>query len=412
MKISKSNVSRGTLGITGHVGAGHVHTNFGFVQDDSAGFAVVSALLRKAFPARTTIASVDADIETGTVTVTTEDGGTGTASTRRGITPYEATLARLAIGMDAIYSQTVACTAFGRIYGQGVLELPVALQTAACLAVVDTFEKKYPGQFVTGVEDMPGKVGKIMGTVLDIDGIPVSVMAVINASEGGLGPDEDLEGNVMLGDKGRVMKELGLDALPTFVLESKAYAPAVFKDNREEMFWVRMNKEVDNPSVFEALIKGINAAGLPCTHSDTAFPRGKGDMAKGTRELGERIAALGNSLAEADTAREKVRIVGELATIVSQDAGGVTFMSSDLHNLVGGGGIMPGMCAVLSMVVSEQTVKTWKIPAFTAQDADHYLAILEHAVPVLAGNIDKATAEMHERTAFKEEAFAFLYPEK
>ncbi|VVS94040.1 hypothetical protein [Desulfoluna spongiiphila] len=412
MKISKSNESSGILGITGHVGAGHVHTNFGFVQDDSAGFAVIACLLRKAFPVRTTISSVEADTDTGIVTVRTEGGGIGTARARRGITPFEATLARLAIGMDAIYSQTVACTAFGRIYGQGVLELPVALQTATCLAVVDTFEKKYPGQFVTGAEDMPGKVGQVIGTVLDIDDIPVSVMAIINASEGGLGPDEDLEGNIMLGDKGRALKELGLDALPTIILESKAYAPAVFKDNREEMFWVRMNKEVDNPTVFNALIEGIRAAGLTFSHSDTAFPRGTGDMEKATRELGERIAALGTALAAASTAREKVSLVGELATIVSQDAGGVTFMSSDLHNLVGGGGIMPGMCAVLSMVVSEQTVKTWKIPAFTAQDADHYLAILEKAVPVLADGIDQAKKEMTERSAFKEEAFAFLYPEK
>ncbi len=412
MKISRSTLSRGIIGITGHVGAGHVHTNFGFVQDDSAGFAVIACLLRRAFPVSTVITSVDADTETGTVTVRTEGGGTGTAQTRRGITPYEATLARLAMGLDAVYSQHVAFAAFGRIYGQGVLELPVALQTATCLAVIDTFEKRYPGQLITGVEDMPGKVGKVIGAVLEIDAVPVSVMAILNASAGGLGPDEDLEGNIMLGDKGRAMKELGLDAIPTIILEGKAYAPAALKDLTEEIFWVRMNKEVDNHTVFTALVEGIKAAGLPCISSDTAYPRGTGDMARSTRELGERIAELGHELSTATTSREKVRIVGELAVIVSQDAGGITFMSSDLHDVVGGGGIMPGMAAVLSMAVSESYINTWKIPSFTAQDSENILIILENAVPALAAKIEAAQEEMERRATFKEDAFDFLFPSK
>ncbi|BCS99161.1 hypothetical protein DSLASN_47930 [Desulfoluna limicola] len=412
MNVSRSTLSSGIIGITGHVGAGHVHSNFGFVQDDSAGFAVTASLLRQAFPVCTTISSVDADIETGIVTVKTEGGGTGSAQARRGITPYEATLGRLAIGMDAIYSQHVAFAAFGRIYGQGVLELPVALQTAACLAVVDTFEKKYPGEFVTGVEGMPGKVGKVIGAVLDIDSVPVSVMAIINASEGGLGPDEDLEGNILLGDKGRAMKELGLGAIPTIILESKAYVPAACKGQEVDKFWVRMNKDVDNRTVYNALVDGVRAAGLPSTHSDAAYPRGAGDMATATRELGERIVELGTALSQATTAREKVRIVGELAILVSQDAGGVTFMSSDLHNVVGGGGIMPGMSAVLSMTVSEQSIRTWKIPVFTAQDSENYLAILQKTLPILASGIEQARKEMDERCAFQEDSFTFLFSQE
>lgn len=412
MKVEKSSLSKGIIGIMGHAGAGHVHSNFGFVQDDTAGFAVVACLLRRAFPVCTTISSVDADIDTGTVTVRTQDGGKGIARTRRGITPYEATLARLAIGLDAIYSQKAAFAAFGRIYGQGILELPVALQAATCLAVIDTFEKKYPGKLVTANEDMPGKVGRTMGGVLEINSIPVSVMALLNANEQGLGPDEDLEGNIMLGDKGRAMKTLGLDRLPTIILESKAYVPALCKDQEENKFWVRMNKDVDNPTVYNSLIKGIHAAGLPCTCSDTAYPRGTGEMEKNTRELGERIAALGKALALAKTAREKVEIVGELAVIVSQDAGGVTFMSSDLHNVVAGGGLMPGMSAVLSMTVSEHAIRIWKIPAFVAQDADKYLAIIKKTLPVLAANIETARQEMEERFSFREDDFSFLFNRK
>lgn len=412
MKVTRSEAKEGVIGITGHAGAGHVHSNSGFVQDDSVGFAVAMGLLQRVFPADTIISAVEADPAGNTVTVHTAGGGVGMARVRRGITPYEAALVQRAIGMDGLLSQHVAFAACGRIYGQGAMELPVALQTAVCLAVMDTFEKRYPGAFVTGIEDMPDKVGRVMGAVIDMDGTPVSVMAVLNANEGGLGPDEDLEGNICLGDKGRAMKELGLDAIPTIILESKAYVPAICKDQKEEKFWVRMNKDVDNHTVYNALVEGVHAAGLPCTHSDTAYPRGTGEMAKATRELGERIAALGKALSNAATAREKVRIVGELVTIVSQDAGGVTFMSSDLHNLVGGGGIMPGMSAVLSMTVSEQTIRTWKIPTFTAQDSDKYLAIIQKTVPILAAGIEQARKEMDERFAFQEDRFNFLFTQE
>ena len=409
MKITKSNAPRGIIGITGHCGAGHAHSNFGFVQDDSAGFAVAIALLRNAFPVDTTIASVDADIHSGVITVKTQGGGKGSAQARRGITPFESSLASRAVGMDAIYSQGVAMAAFGRIYGQGVLELPVALQTAACLAVMDAFEKRYPGAFVTGVEDMPEKVGKVMGAVVEMDGVPVSVMAILNASAGGLGPDEDLEGNIALGDKGRAMKELGLDRLPTIILESKAFVPAICKELQENHVWIRANGETDNRKVFEALVQSTQSRGLPCMHSDSAYPRATGDMARGTLELGETIAELGKAFAKAETSREKVRIAGELAIIVSQDAGGVTFMSSELHDVVGGGGLMPGLSAVLSMAVTESYINTWKIPVFTAQDAGAYLAIIENAVATLACHIDEAQREADTRANFDESRFEGLF---
>lgn len=409
MNVTRSTKTTGILGITGHAGAGHVHSHSGFVQDDSAGFAVVACLLRRAFPVCTTISSVEADIDTGTVTVRTQDGGTGIARARRGITPYEATLARLAIGQDGVYSQSVAFTAFGRVYGQGCLELPVALQTATCLAVINTFEKRYPGQLLFCPEGMTNKVGRCIGAVVEIDSVPVSVLGILNANDGGLGPDEDLEGNVMLGDKGRLMKELGLQGLPTVILESKAYVPAVCKGQEDNKFWVRINGEVDNQTVFDSLIQGAEEALLPCISSDTAYPRGNGDMATATHELGEKIAGLGKRLATAESSREKVEIIGELAILVSQDAGGISFMSSKLNDLVGGGGIMPGSSAVLSMAISESAIRIWKIPTFTAQDADMYLAVLEKAVPILANNIEEASSELHEKRNFVEGDFDYLF---
>jgi len=412
MDVTRSTRSTGIIGITGHAGAGHVHSHSGFVQDDSAGFAVIACLLRRAFPVCTTISSVEADIETGTVIVKTQDGGTGIATARRGITPYEATLARLTIGLDAVYSQRAAFTAFGRIYGQGCLELPVALQTATCLAVMDTFKKRHPGLLLHCAEAMGNQVGRCIGAVIEIDSVPVSVMGILNATEGGVGPAEDLEGNVMLGEKGKVMKTLGLDRLPTIILESKAYVPAVSKDQDENKFWIRISGEVDNRAVYDALVKGANAANIPFLSSDTAYPRGTGEMATATRVLGQKIARLGNTLAITESSREKVEIIAELAILVSQDAGGISFMSSKLHDLVGGGGIMPGSSAVLSMAISESSIRIWKIPVFTAQDSDLYLAIIERALPVLANTIQKASSEFEEKRNFAEEDFDYLFSSK
>ncbi len=409
MNVTKSNKPHGILGISGHAGAGHVHSHSGFVQDDTAGFAVAACLLRRAYPVCTTISSVEADIETGNITVKTQDGGTGTAYARRGITPYEATLARLVIGLDAVYSQSAAFAAFGRIYGQGCRELPVALQTATCLAVIDTFQKRHRDSVLICDEGMRGKVGKCIGSVVEIDGIPVSVMAVLNANKGGLGPDEDLEGNIMLGPKGSMMKQLGLDKLPTIILESKAYVPSVCKDLKENTFWIRINRDVDNSVVYDSLMKGADKAGVTFLSADTAYNRGTGEMADATRKLGERIADLGRSLAVAETACDKVNIIGELAILVSEDAGGISFMSNRLHDLVGGGGLMPGSSAVLSMAISEAAIRIWKIPAFSAQDSDQYLSVLEKTVPILAANIEAATAEFSSRKNFTEEDFAHLF---
>ncbi len=397
------------IGISGHAGVGHVHSHCGFVQDDSAGFGVAIDILKQAFPANTTIVAASADIETGEISVTTKDGGFGTATPRRGVTPHEADLLLRAIGLDATYSQSSAFHVFGRIYGQGVLEAPVAFQAACCLAVMNTFKKKYPGKLVHGVEDMPGKIGGCIGAHLKIDGTPVSVMAMVNASKGGIGPDEDDEGNIMLGDKGKAMKALGLDRLPTIILESKAYVPSLCEGIDHDRMWVRVNSEVDNCYVYEALLTGVKTAGLPSVYSDIAYPRGTGEMADAVKDLGERIVNIGTTFSTARTSAEKVRLIGELALITSQDAGGVTFMSSHMHDQVGGGGIMPGTSAVLSMAVSEPYIREWKIPAFDGEDSAKYMCVIKEALPLLANTADEARQQLEDRFTFDESEHAFLF---
>jgi hypothetical protein len=409
MQVKPSQGAKSVLAVSGHVGAGHIHSHNGFVQDDSAGFAVAVTLLRQAYPVDTAIESVSADIASGVITVRTKGGGQGAAIARRGVTPQEADLLKRAEGLDGAFSQAAALNAFGRVYGQGVTETPVAFQTACCLAVMDSFLKANPGVFVSGKEDMPGKAGGCIGAHVEIDGVPVAVMALVNASQGGLGPDEDLEGNIMLGDKGRVMKELGMDRLPTIILECKAYAPAICKGLDRDALWVRNNAEVDNTYVYEALLDGVKRAGLPYVCSDTAYPRVKGEMAQATQALGRRIAELGDALANAQTSAQKVSIVAELALAVSQDAGGVTFMDNGLHEQVASGGLIPGTAAVLSMAVSESYIKEWKIPCFMPEDAGLYFQVIAGAVAALAEKAAEAQRQLSERFDFDAARFGYLF---
>ena len=101
------------------------------------------------------------------------------------------------------------------------MEVPVALQTAIANAALDSFVKAFSDQFIIKEEDLEGNCGKILGTVLDIHGVPVSVMALSNATVGGIGPNEDIEGNVNLYGKKDLSEKLHLDRIPSFVIEGK-----------------------------------------------------------------------------------------------------------------------------------------------------------------------------------------------
>ena len=398
MNITRSTKTQGILGITGHAGAGHVHSHSGFIQDDSAGFAAVSSLIGMALPVDTTIKNVTADSDK--VEVHTGGGGTGRAVARRGFTPYEAELMQRAVGLDGLFSQGVAFRCLGRVYGQGVLEAPVALQTAVCLAVIDTFSKNHPDAILVSREGLDCNVGACMGVVLDVNGVSTAALAILNATAGGLGPAEDLEGNLDFAEKGRLMAKLGLNDVPTIVLESKAYVPSICKTLKDDSFLVRFNSEMDNPAIGQALIKAVKGAGLPLIQSDSAYPRNTGEMRENTAALGRRIVALGREIENACTASDKVRLVGELAVLVSQDAGGVTYMTENLHEIAAGGGLVPGTAAVLSMAVSQSTIEDCMVPDFTPEDALHYIYITGEALKILSNNLEVARTYLERKSIY------------
>ena len=387
MEIKLSVCKKGKYGIVGHVGVGHVHSHSGFVQDDSAGFAVASLLLKKAVAVDTTIKAVAIDLEDNSVTVTTQSGGIGTAYARRGFTPAEQEIAMRAVGQEAIFTQNVAVHTFGHIYGQGAMETSVALQGACALAVLDSFKKALPGQLQVAEEEFPNKYDTFAGTVLDIDGLPIALMLVINGTKGGIGPDEDYEGNTNYTKKGELMASLGLDAVPTMVVESKAYIPAMAATVPENQYMIRAQKDLDCTELGQAVYQIGLELGLPVRFEDNLMPLAPGGLEQATHNIAREIMATAEELLHIDTAADKTRILAQLNKLVSEDAGGVTFMSNSVNSVMRGAGTLPGITAVLSMVTTTAYKEHWKIPMLEQQEAENYLKLILGGIKKLDSQI-------------------------
>lgn len=377
--IKLSAAKQGVYGISGHVGVGHVHSHCGFVQDDSAGFAVAASLLQRAVPLDTTIAKVDVDLPSGSITITTAVGGQGKVAARRRFTPAESELAQRALGMDAIYTQNTAVNTFGRIYGQGAMETAVALQGACALAVMDSFARIMGDGLLVSSAKLEGKYDKFAATVIDIDNIPVSLMLVINGTDGGIGPDEDYEGNTDFAEKGAIMGQVGLDKIPTVVVESKAYIPALADSVPENMFMVRAQRGLDCTPLGRALFTAGKGLHLPIRFEEQMMPLAPGALADATKAIAEEISAVAAELAQVDSAAAKVQLLAKLNQLVSQDAGGVTFMSNSVHGVMRGAGTLPKISAVLSMVVTTEYRDYWLIPQVTETDVENYQQIIINA---------------------------------
>lgn len=382
-EIKFSEKNRGNVAIVGHVGLGHVHSHSSFVQDDSAGFAAVASIIKEALNVNTIIKTVTGDLLTGIITVETLDGGMGMSHTRRGLTPYEIELLKRAVGEDGIYTQAIAIKTFGRMYGQGVMETPVALQGAIALAVMDSFYKKSPNNILITSQKYENSIDKMAGTIVDINGIPVSLLLNINGSDGGIGPVEDNEGNTSIGQKGEIMKILGIDEVPNIIVESKAYIPALSKEIMQNTFLFRGQYKIDNLSIAEALAKSASTNEIPYILKTDSLPISKGHLKNATINFAQEIITLGEKLAEADSSIDKVSIVADIAKLISEDAGGITFMSNDLHDTARAAGIMPGTASVISLLVSEDYINYWKIPILTRDDIEQYLKIIVSTIALI-----------------------------
>ncbi len=381
VKVSENNT--GVLAVLGHAGVGHVHSHSGFVQDDSAGFAVVASIMKEAFKVDTTIRTVTGNLETGSITVETYEGGIGTSHTRRGLTPQEVLMLKRAEGEDGIYTQSVAVKTFGRMYGQGAMETPVALQGAIALAVTDSFCKKSPHKIIATQEKYEGLIDKMAGTVVDINGIPASLLLNINGSEGGIGPAEDNEGNTAIGQKGEIMRFLGIDGVPNIIVESKSYVPALSNEIRCSTFLFRGQELIDNTDVAKSLADAASELKFPYILKYDSLPISKGYLENATKIFARKIIKLGERLSGTQSSTDKTSIIADIARLISEDAGGVSFMSNDLHDTARAAGIVPGTASVMSLLVPEDYINYWKIPILTPEDVEQYMRIIFHAAEKL-----------------------------
>lgn len=383
-------MSRKKIGLAGHAGIGHVNGYSGFIQDDTAGFVTVASFIKDILGVDTRVKSVDVGPDSNSIKIATMDGGIFLTSPRRGITPGEAELIKDIIGREALFCQELTINTFGRMYGQGVMETPVALEAALANSVVDSFRKKAPDRFKIKKESLENNCGQIGGIVARIKDIDTSLLVSVNYTRGGLGPVEDLEGNIALGSKAAIMKTLDMLRCPTIVVESKAYLPAISDQLRQDTFLVRAQKDLDNMVVAQALYESAKQLGYPVIFRDDLLPSCRGYMKQNTVSFAERIIRCGERLKRADLASEKVSIVAELAELISQDAGAITCISNQLHDIVRGAGIIPGTSAVLSILVTRDYYKHWKIPLFNETDAKMAQDIIRLALQKISSRIDDA----------------------
>lgn len=394
-QVRLSTAEQGTLGIVGHAGCGHANSHCGFVQDDSGGLATVLLILQRATQLDLTIREVIPQVgREGGFTVCIASGGVAYASARRGVTPFEAELSQRAVGLSAVTTQADAMKAFGRTLGQGAMEVPVALQTAIANAALDSFTKNFPKAFLSATEQVPGNIGRQLGGVIDVDGVAVSLLAVVNATEGGLGPNEDVEGNVNLAGKAALMKRLGLDHLPTILLEGKVYSEPISSEITEPTFVTRAFPGDDNVIVSECLEASAQQLGYPILYPRELLARKKGAMRELTRQMGERLQALARRFSAAETSAEKVRLAAEINRFVSEDLGGVTFMSDDIHEVMGGVGAIPGTTGCLSLFVPTAENKRSVYPALTLADVNRFADVVLGAVALLHERREDAVKEV------------------
>ena len=388
MKINLSNNEKGIVAIAGHVGCGHCHSLNNQVQDDSAGLSVVLKLFKEA--TGTTLKVKEFIFEPNKVIAVLENGGIGFGIARRKITKHEQIMIKRIIGKEVINTHTMVLEQFGRIYGQGVTETPVAVQTALANAALNSFLINFPENFSGVIETVPGNYGNIVGTVLDIDGIPVSVLGTVNATIGGIGPNEDLEGNSPNYSKKEIIEKLGMDKLPTIVVEAMI-SSGFSKGLTENTYFVRGDEEDDNPYVVEAIKSACSTLNLPIRHHLTGMKRTKDALRTNTKNVGEKIKSLGENLSKAETSEEKVNIIAELALVVSQDCGGISFMSNSLHEEIGGAGMIKKTSAVINLVVTEEYSQENPIPFLTDKELTEYLAITVETVKEIIKNLEEAT---------------------
>jgi len=378
-KLALSNEKYGIVGLTGHVGIAHAHGANNYQQDDGGGFCAAGTIVSKALGVDTRVREISCTTEK--ITVKLMGGGSASTMPRRRVTPQETAMMKRAEGKDALFSQGVAAEVFGRVYGQGVAETAACFQAALALSVLDSFKKADPDR-VFVVPESEENAGAILGTVVEYDGIPVSVVMPVNFTGGGLGPDEDYEGNFMHGMKGAMMKKIGYP-LPTIVAESKVFS-VLSEESDHNRFLIRYSEDKGDPSVAKALEESCKALSVPFFVRNDLLNSDANSFQALSSTFADKLEKIAAGPREAEISSVKVRLVGELAKLVSEDAAGFTYMSRSVFAQSSSPGLHPGTSAVLSMIVGKNYIKDHVIPIITESDRDDYVRVILSAVKKLA----------------------------
>ena len=382
-------------GLAGHVGVAHVYSHSGFMQDDSLGFATMLEILTQAHPMNLRIAEVRCD-DGEHISVRTADGGTGTAWARRGVSPFELDMMQRAVDLPVPTAQHITSQIFGRVYGQGVSDTAAAFELALCRAQMDTVRRCWPEPTLYDDDDTPESCGSFLGGGMLIDEEPVSWLLTINASEGVTGPNEDSEGIIPIGNKGRLMKNMGADTQPFITIEAKSFAPDLISPHEESSIFVRWNKEWDNPVVARVLSEAAEEHSMPNRTDDTAYPRSE-KLQKDSEVTGSIIAELGGRYRDARSSAEKVAATAQLALVVSEHIGGSIFMTDAIFRMAGGGGLWPGQSAMISLISTEAFAKKMKTMVATGDEVKNLADVTLHGMKKLLKNIEEARYWITER---------------
>lgn len=391
MKLKLSSKKKGNIGLAGHVGCGHCHSHNNFIQDDSGGLAVILGIFQEATDLSLTIK--DVKVKTGlenSITVETASGGIGKSVARRGITLHEKKLCESIIGKEAIRTQTTVMESFGRYYGQGADEVPVALQLAIANASLDSFIKNFPNNFFRVKENLEYTEGYIVGTIIDFDDIPVAVLGTVNGTVGGLGPIEDMEGNSAVGSKKKLMEKLNMIDIPTIVVEGKVYSPAFSDDLTKNTFMIRADEEEDNPFVASAIYEASKELGYESIYRKDVMKRSKNALRDLTIELGDKMIKEGEALKNSEYSQEKIKTLANLSKLIQEDGAGISFMSNSLHEIIGGVGMIPYTSGVINMIVSKSFYETYVFPYLTETDLNKFINIVKKSVSILNDDLEDA----------------------
>jgi len=379
--------------VAGHVGVGHVHSHSGFIQDDSLGFSAALTVLRKFYDFDTTVRVVRVKFPR-TFCIETADGGVGCATPRGGFNVFEAELLKNLEGSDSSLPHLAVLKVFGRMRGGGCAEVPTAAEYALSVAALDTVARKVPGFTLC----RSGTEGDVVGGVnTDLPHGVLSVVLTVNGSGSGIGPIEDLEGNIPLGPKRQVMEVLGCRVVPSLILESKAFIPSLATRVKDSVILLRYSKDYDNPAVAKAIARALSKLKIDYLELDNAFPRYSKAIERVKTKLISKLAELVTTLKRSTRSLDKVQVTAELVKVVCEELGGVFFMSEELADVVGPAGLVPGTGAVISMAVGMSYLARFGIPYATKEDAKTLARVALASVEEILARYDEVMEVLRSR---------------